>query len=155
MAGHEATVHLIGNGVLHLLTHPAEADRLRGDAEAVSVAVEELLRQSGPAEIAPMRFTLEPVEIAGVVIPAGEAVQIVNATANRDARRFPDPDRLVFDRQDNAHLGFGHGIHYCLGAPWPGPRDRSRCTPCSSACRGCDWRCPPSRSPGSRASRGR
>ncbi|WP_188195934.1 cytochrome P450 family protein [Nonomuraea sp. SYSU D8015] len=117
LAGHETTVNLIGNGALHLLTHPDQADRLRGDAAAMSVAVEELLRHSGPADIAPMRYTLEPVEIAGVVIPAGEAVQIVYATANRDPRRFADPDRLQSDRRDNPHLGFGHGIHYCLGAP--------------------------------------
>ncbi|MBF8192920.1 cytochrome P450 [Nonomuraea sp. K274] len=116
MAGHETTVSLISSGASLLLTHPEQADRLRGDADAMAVAVEEMLRHSGPAEIAPMRFTLEPVDIGGVTIPAGEAVQIVNATANRDPRRFADPDRLQLDRPDNQHLSFGHGIHFCLGA---------------------------------------
>ncbi|MGP3918453.1 cytochrome P450 family protein [Nonomuraea sp. 10N515B] len=116
MAGHETTVSLISHGVLLLLTHPDQADRLRGDADAMAVAVEELLRHSGPAEIAPLRFTLEPTRIGDVTIPAGEAVQVVNALANRDPRRFGDPGNLRLDRGDNAHLGFGHGIHYCLGA---------------------------------------
>ncbi|MEV4898000.1 cytochrome P450 [Nonomuraea sp. NPDC055795] len=116
MAGHETTVSLISSGALILLTDPARADLLRGDAGAMAVAVEEMLRVSGPAEISPMRFTLEDVEIGGVAIPEGEVVQIVNAAANRDPRRFADPGQLMLDRSDNAHLGFGHGIHYCLGA---------------------------------------
>ncbi|MGN9843961.1 cytochrome P450 family protein [Nonomuraea sp. H19] len=109
IAGHETTVGLISQSVWLLLTRPHEL----GD---VADAVEEFLRYTGPAEIAVMRYALEPVEIAGVTIPAGDAVQVVYAAANRDPRRFVQPDLLDLHRPDIAHLGFGHGIHYCLGA---------------------------------------
>ncbi|MFB4279872.1 cytochrome P450 [Nonomuraea sp. MTCD27] len=109
VAGHETTVGLISQSAWLLLTRSLELG-------AVPEAVEEFLRYGGPAEIAVMRYTLEPVEIGGVTIPEGEAVQVVYAAANRDPRRFDRPDRLDLRRQDNGHLGFGHGIHYCLGA---------------------------------------
>lgn len=109
IAGHETTVGLISQSVWLLLTRPCEL----GD---ISQAVEEFLRYSGPAEIAVMRYTLEPVELGGLTIPKGEAVQVVYGAANRDPRRFNQPDLLDLGRADNAHLGFGHGIHYCLGA---------------------------------------
>ncbi|TMR99158.1 cytochrome P450 [Nonomuraea basaltis] len=109
LAGHETTVSLISQSVWLLLTGSVDL----GD---VGDAVEEFLRYSGPAEIAVMRYTLEPVEIGGLTIPAGEAVQVVYAAANRDPRRFHQGDLLDLHRPDNAHLGFGHGIHYCLGA---------------------------------------
>jgi cytochrome P450 len=82
----------------------------------VQTVVEEFLRYSGPAEIAVLRYALEPVELGGISIAAGELVQVVYAAANRDPRRFDQPDLLDPRRADNAHLGFGHGIHYCLGA---------------------------------------
>lgn len=110
VAGHETTVGLISQGVRLLLTRSLDL----GDSPAA--AVEELLRYSGPAEIAVLRYTLEPVELGGVRIPAGEAVQVVYAAANRDPRRFDRPGVLDLRRSDNPHLAFGHGIHYCLGA---------------------------------------
>ncbi|RBQ14971.1 cytochrome P450 [Spongiactinospora rosea] len=109
IAGHETTVGLISQSVRLILTRGLRID----DVEA---AVEEFLRFSGPAEIAVMRYTLEPVDLGGTAIPAGEAVQVVYAAANRDPRRFDRPGLLDPHRPDNAHLGFGHGIHYCLGA---------------------------------------
>jgi cytochrome P450 len=109
IAGHETTVGLISQSVWLLLTRSLDL----GD---VAAAVEELLRYSGPAEIAVLRYTLDPVGLGGVGIPAGEAVQVVYATANCDPRRFDRPDLLDLHRPDNAQLGFGHGIHYCLGA---------------------------------------
>ncbi|PZG36051.1 cytochrome P450 [Spongiactinospora gelatinilytica] len=109
IAGHETTVGLISQSVRLVLARSLGL----GDVEA---AVEEFLRYGGPAEIAVMRYTLEAVELGGVAIPAGEAVQVVYAAANRDPRRFDRPELLDLRRPDNAHLGFGHGIHYCLGA---------------------------------------
>ncbi|MEU8363846.1 cytochrome P450 [Nonomuraea sp. NPDC048882] len=116
IAGHETTVGLISQSVRLLLTHPDLLARLRADPDAVAAAVEEFLRVTGPAEIAVMRYTLQPVELGGVTIPAGEPVQVVYASANRDPRRFDRPALLDPRRADNPHLGFGHGIHYCLGA---------------------------------------
>lgn len=116
IGGHETTVSLIGNGTLLLLSHPQVLGHLRADLDRIPAAVEELLRLGGPADIGVMRYTLEPVEIAGVTIPAGEPVQVLYAAGNRDPQRFDDPHRLTPDRTANAHLAFGHGIHYCLGA---------------------------------------
>lgn len=109
IAGHETTVGLISQSVWLILTRALELD----DVEA---AVEEFLRHSGPAEIAVLRYARESVELGGVTIQAGEAVQVVYGAANRDPRRFARPEELDPSRADNAHLGFGHGIHHCLGA---------------------------------------
>jgi len=117
VAGHETTANLIASGTLALLTHPAELDRLRRDASLLPGAVEELLRYANPLNHATERFTLEPVEIGGVTIPAREWVLCVTSSANRDPLRFPDPDRLDVGRDAGGHVAFGHGIHYCLGAP--------------------------------------
>lgn len=116
LAGHETTVSVLSEGLLLLLNRPEEQERLRGDLDAVPAAVEEMLRVAGPAEIAPMRYAKHDVELGGVTIPEGDPVQIVYATANRDPRRFDAADSTVLDRQDNPHLAFGNGIHYCLGA---------------------------------------
>jgi len=117
VAGHETTTNLIASGTLALLTHPAELARLRADAALLPGAVEELLRYSNPLNHATERFTLEPVEIGGVTIPAREWVLCVTSSANRDPGRFTDPDRLDVSRDAGGHVGFGHGIHHCLGAP--------------------------------------
>jgi len=117
VAGHETTANLIASGTLALLTHPAELDRLRADSALLPGAVEELLRYSNPLNHATERFTLEPVTIGGVTIPAREWVLCVTSSANRDPLRFPDPDRLDVGRDAGGHVAFGHGIHYCLGAP--------------------------------------
>ncbi|MDX3101064.1 cytochrome P450 family protein [Nonomuraea angiospora] len=111
IAGHETTVGLISQSVHLILTRSLKL----GDDD-IARAVEEFLRYSGPAEIAVLRYALEPVELGGVTIGAGEAVQVVYAAANRDPRRFDRPQVLDPYRADNPHLGFGHGIHYCLGA---------------------------------------
>lgn len=116
LAGHETTVSLLGNGLLMLLTYPDQRRRIQADPDLVPTAVEEMLRYAGPAEIAPMRYARETVELGGVTIPDGDAVQIVYAAANRDPRRFDQPDLVRLDRSDNPHLGLGQGIHFCLGA---------------------------------------
>ncbi|WP_239380483.1 MULTISPECIES: cytochrome P450 [unclassified Frankia] len=117
VAGHETMLNLIAGGVLALLTHPAELNRLRDDPALLPSAVEELLRYANPLNHATERFTLEPVTIGDVVIPAGEWVMLATASANRDPSRFADADRLDVGRDASGHVGFGHGIHYCLGAP--------------------------------------
>ncbi|HEY8373900.1 MAG TPA: cytochrome P450 [Pseudonocardiaceae bacterium] len=116
IAGHETTVNLIGNGVLLLLQHPDQLAALRADPGLLPGAVEELLRHDGPVSISTLRYTLEPVRIGDVEIPAGEFVEVALGSANRDERRFDDPDRLDITRPTSGHLAFGHGIHYCLGA---------------------------------------
>jgi cytochrome P450 PksS len=117
VAGHETTVNLIGNGTLALLEHPEQLERLRDDPGLIRPAVEELLRYDGPVETATERFAREDVTVAGVTIPQGSLVLAVLASANRDERQFPDPDRLDLTREPNRHLSFGLGIHFCLGAP--------------------------------------
>ena len=117
VAGHETTTNLIATGTLALLTSPAQLARLRADPALLPAAVEELVRYANPLNHATERFTLEPVDIGGVTIPAREWVLCVTSSANRDPARFPDPDRLDVGRDAGGHVAFGHGIHYCLGAP--------------------------------------
>ncbi|WP_103351422.1 cytochrome P450 [Amycolatopsis sp. CA-128772] len=117
VAGHETTVNLIANGVLALLREPEQLARLRAEPELLPGAVEEFLRFDGPIHLATLRFTAEPVEVDGVTIPEGEFVLVSLLGANRDAQRFPEPDRLDITRPAGGHLAFGHGIHYCVGAP--------------------------------------
>lgn len=117
IAGHETTVNLIGNGVLALLQHPDQLQKLRNDPSLVKGAVEELLRYDGPVETSTERFAREDVAIGGTVIPKGEMVLVVIAAADRDPERFADPNALDITRSDNRHLAFGEGIHHCLGAP--------------------------------------
>jgi cytochrome P450 len=117
VAGHETTTNLIASGTLALLTNPAELERLHAEPSLLPGAVEELLRYVNPLNHATERFTLEPVEIGGVTIPAREWVLCVTSSANRDPAKFPDADRLDVGRDAGGHVAFGHGIHYCLGAP--------------------------------------
>jgi cytochrome P450 len=116
IAGHETTVNLIGNGVLALLRHPEQLAALRADPARTPQAVEEFLRYDGPFNMATLRYTTEPVVISGTTIPADEFVLVALTSANRDADQYPDPDRLDIGRE-GGNLAFGHGIHYCLGAP--------------------------------------
>ncbi|MGW7192689.1 cytochrome P450 family protein, partial [Streptomyces sp. NPDC054838] len=116
-AGYITTVNLIGGGINMLLAHPDQLDLLRSDPELLPGAIEEFLRYDGPVSPGIARFAREDVEIAGVTVPRGATVLIASAIADRDPARFPGPDHLDITRQDNAHLAFGHGIHYCLGAP--------------------------------------
>ncbi|PJE93754.1 cytochrome P450 [Streptomyces carminius] len=121
VAGHETTTGLIANGVLALLTHPDQLELLRSDPSLTENAVEEMLRYDGPVETSTTRFTTEPVEIGGTVIPGGgELVLVATADADRDPDRFSGfsgPDRFDIRRPTRGHLAFGHGIHHCLGAP--------------------------------------
>lgn len=116
-AGIGTTADLIGNGMLALLRHPVQRDLLVRRPELLPNAVEELLRYDGVAERAPVRITKEPVTIGGVTIPAHRMVGLVVGSADRDPDHFPDPDRLDVSRPCPPHVGFGHGIHFCLGAP--------------------------------------
>jgi cytochrome P450 len=117
VAGHETTVNLIGNGMLALFRNPAERRRLEEDASLVTPAIEEMLRFESPAETSSFRFPLEDCEIAGVRVPAGEAVVAGILSANRDPEEMADPDRFDLTRAPNRHLAFGFGMHFCLGAP--------------------------------------
>lgn len=115
-AGHETTANLIGNGLLDLLQHPDQLDRLGNQPELMETAVTELLRYSTPV-LALFRVALHDVEIRDTTIYAGQTVMCRLISANRDPAQFSAPDRLDITRQPNRPLSFGHGIHYCLGAP--------------------------------------
>ncbi|WP_405666309.1 cytochrome P450 [Streptomyces sp. NBC_01166] len=117
VAGHETTVNLIANGVRALLDHPDQLALLRARPELIDGAVEEMLRYDGPVETATFRFTREPVAIGPVVVPQGEAVLVALSSGDRDPGRYPDPDTFDIRREAQGHLAFGHGIHFCLGAP--------------------------------------
>lgn len=117
VAGHETTVNLIAGGVLALLQHPDQLDRLRADPALLRPAIEELARFVSPVELATERYAREDVEIAGVAIRRGEMVLGVIGSANRDEAHFASPDTLDLAREPNRHLAFGLGAHYCLGAP--------------------------------------
>ena len=116
IAGHETTVNLIANGMLTLLRHPDVLQRLRHEPELVIPLVEELLRYEPPVQINPKYMALDDVEVGAVTIPKGARIILALAAANRDPARFPDPDRFDPEREDNEHLGFFTGIHYCFGA---------------------------------------
>jgi cytochrome P450 len=115
--GHESTVQLLSNSLAALVLNPEMAELLRRDPARVPAAVEEFLRYFTPFELSGLRFATEPVELGGVTIPAGDAVQILLAAGDRDPRAFERADELDISRQDaGGHLAFGHGIHYCIGA---------------------------------------
>ncbi|MFC8824717.1 cytochrome P450 [Streptomyces sp. NPDC057137] len=121
-AGFETTVNLVGNGVYALLRNPDQRERLQrsldaGETGLLATGIEELLRYDGPVELATWRYATEPVQLGGQSVAVGDPVLVVLAAADRDPDRFEDPDRLDLSRSDNKHLGYGHGIHYCLGAP--------------------------------------
>ena len=116
LAGYETTANLIGSGILTLLEHPEQFEKLRHNPSLMKPALEELLRYTSPTEMASVRYTREDVTIAGVTISRGEGVFAVIASANRDERQFLSPDRLDLEREPNKHLSFGLGSHFCLGA---------------------------------------
>jgi pimeloyl-[acyl-carrier protein] synthase len=115
VGGQETTTNLIGNGLLTLLHHPAEMQRLRDDPELIPSAVEELLRYESPSQHT-ARLARTDVELGGQKIRKKDAVIAVMGAANRDPERFPDPDRLDLARRDNRHLAFGWAAHFCFGA---------------------------------------
>jgi cytochrome P450 len=116
-AGHETTTGLIGNGVLALLEHPEQLMRLKTEPELMKTAVEELTRFTPPVLVATSRYAREDLEIAGQLIPRGELVYAGLGSANHDETQFEQPETLILDRANNKHLGFGMGMHYCVGAP--------------------------------------
>ncbi|HWM28832.1 MAG TPA: cytochrome P450 [Woeseiaceae bacterium] len=115
-AGHEATVNAAGNGLLALLRHPQEMEKLRKDPLLMETAVEEMLRYDAPLHLF-HRFAYEDIEIAGEVIPAGGKAGLLYGSANRDPDVFAEPDRFDISRSPNRHLAFGAATHFCLGAP--------------------------------------
>ncbi|HEY4388695.1 MAG TPA: cytochrome P450, partial [Ktedonobacteraceae bacterium] len=116
IAGHETTVNLITNSMLTLLRHPQELQKLRDNPERVSLVVEEVLRYEPPVQFS-QRFALTDATLHGITIPRNSGIWLMLASGNRDPRRFAHPDTFDPDRPDNEHLGFGSGIHYCVGAP--------------------------------------
>jgi cytochrome P450 len=115
-AGHETTRNLLANGLLHLIRNPDQAQRLREEPRLAASAVEEMLRIEGPSG-AMMRVATENVEMHGVTIRTGERVYIMQNAANHDSSVFPDPERFDIGRENNRQITFGHGIHFCIGAP--------------------------------------
>jgi cytochrome P450 len=115
-AGHEATVNVAGNGVSALLTHPAQLADVRSDPEAISSAVEELIRYDSPLQLFE-RTALADTVVGDVVVEKGQKVAALLGAANRDPAVFAEPDRFDVRRDPNPHLGFGAGIHFCVGAP--------------------------------------
>jgi cytochrome P450 len=116
LAGNETTTNLIGNAVRNLLSHPAELAKVRADRTLVPSLVEEVLRYESSVQLLP-RQTAREVELEGGKIPAGATVFLLLGAANRDERKFPEPDRFDVTRNPQDHVAFGYGIHYCLGAP--------------------------------------
>jgi cytochrome P450 len=117
VAGHDTTASLIGNGVVALLDHPGQRTALLADLGQLPAAVDELIRFTAPVPHATFRVTTEPVNLGGAEIPAHEQVLVCLAAANRDPGRFSAPDAFDIERARPSNVGFGHGIHYCLGAP--------------------------------------
>ena len=117
VAGHETTVNLIGNGVLELLQHPDQWRKLQADPSLAGTAVEELLRYTSPVMVGTGRWASADIELHGTVIAQGEMVWLSLLAANTDPEHFSAPEDLDITREENEHLAFGKGIHYCLGAP--------------------------------------
>jgi cytochrome P450 len=115
-AGHETTQNLISNGMLALLQQRDQFDRLREDPSLIRSALEELLRYDGPAQMS-ARWTKTDVELEGKTLKPGEPILVFLGAGNRDPEQFPSPDAVDIARADNKHLGFGAGIHFCLGGP--------------------------------------
>jgi cytochrome P450 len=116
VAGNETTTNLIGNGVRALLDNPGERQKLLETPKLIPNAIEEMLRYDPPVQ-AMFRSAVEDVIVGGELIPAGAPVVAFLGAANRDPRRYPDPDRFDVTRDAAGHVAFGHGIHFCLGAP--------------------------------------
>jgi len=117
VAGHETTVNLISNGMLALMQHPDQMALLQQEPALIETAVEEFLRYDGAVERSTTRYAAEDVRINDQLIRRGTPVIVVLGAANRDPGHYEEADQLEITRQSNKHLGFGYGIHYCLGAP--------------------------------------
>ena len=116
IAGNETTMRLITNMTLALARHPEQLDVLASEPDVIPTAVEETLRYDSPVQML-FRGVKQPTEVAGETLVPGDTVFTMLAAANRDPEAFADPDTYDVRRQDNMHVSFGHGIHYCLGAP--------------------------------------
>jgi cytochrome P450 len=116
LGGNETTTNLIGSTVITLLNHPDELAKIRDNLSLVPQMIEEMLRYESPVQ-GIFRSATRETEIAGTAIPAGANVLILYGSANRDERQFPRPDVFDVGRNPQDHLGFGFGIHYCIGAP--------------------------------------
>ena len=116
-AGHEATVNTLGNGFRALMHHRDEWNRLTSGEVSATTAIEELLRWDPPTQMFERWVLDEGVEVAGREMRVGEEIAMLFGSAQRDPRRFDDPDRFDVGRKDSAHIGFGGGIHFCVGAP--------------------------------------
>jgi cytochrome P450 len=116
IAGHETTTHLIGSGLVMLLEDPARWQALREHPEQIPLAIEEILRLNGPVQ-GFFRTTTREVTVGGQAMPPGTRLFLPYASGNRDESRFPQADRFEIDRRPNHHLAFGHGVHFCVGAP--------------------------------------
>ena len=117
MAGYETTVDLITNAVQTLLTHPDALQQLRSDPTLFDSAIEEVLRFNAPIHTPELQYASEPITLHGVTIPKGAIVMPLLAAANHDPTVFENPETFDITRTPNRHLGFGMGVHYCLGAP--------------------------------------
>lgn len=117
VAGHDTTCNLIGNSMLALLTHPDQMALLKSHPVLIKNAVEEFLRYRSPFMQATTRWAREDIELAGRWIRRGDQVIVSLAAANHDEQEFAEPEKLDITRQENRHVAFGKGIHYCLGAP--------------------------------------
>ena len=115
IAGNETTTNLVGNAVLALLDHPEQLERVQADLSLVPNLVEETLRWNTPVQLV-LREAARNVTLHGREIPEGERVAVLLASANRDERVFEDPDRFDVHRDTKGHVGFGFGVHFCLGA---------------------------------------
>lgn len=117
VAGHETTVSLIGNAMVALWQHPDQLALLQEKPALMKTAVEELLRYDGPVERTFNRWATEDMDIGGVTLPKGSIIIPIIGAANRDPRHFENPNELDITRAVNAHMAFGKGVHYCVGAP--------------------------------------
>ncbi|MBV8933624.1 MAG: cytochrome P450, partial [Kutzneria sp.] len=117
-AGHESTVNLLDQAITALLAHPGQLDLLRAGRHDWNEAIEEVLRWQAPVANVPLRYAVEDIESDGVLIRAGDAILAGYAAAGRDPDHHgSDADRFDITRRQRNHLAFGHGVHYCLGAP--------------------------------------
>jgi cytochrome P450 len=117
IAGHVTSMHTLTNAVYQLLANPGELARLRADMSILPGAIDELMRYEGGVGVATFRFTKEEVTVGDTLIPAGEILALSVNGAHRDPAKYPDPNRLDLTRRPQGVLGFGHGTHYCIGAP--------------------------------------
>ena len=114
-AGHATTTNLLGNCILALLENPSQLELLRSQPSLIESAVEEIIRQNGPVQSI-SRIALEDFQLGDKQIAKGDRISLTLGAANRDPERYTDPDRFNIERTEGRHIGFGFGIHFCLGA---------------------------------------